>query len=565
MTDSPTATAPFAPVLPDDWRARVEADLGEASFEQRLVTRTREGLEVQPLHDDRTDSGATLARSGPRWERHEELDAGDIDAALARLERARRFGIDAVRVRGGDAAGLTRLLQRARELGLAVHLEDGQEGRVLLSAGVEGGLGLPPRSVTEELAAGWREAPGELRLARASAARAEERGAGEALQLAIVLAEGAAWLRRAVDLGLSVDEADAALELEVGLGTDLFVEVAKLRALRLAWGRLALACGLEASAPAARIHARTSERSWTRRDPWGNALRGTTIAFAAAVGCADSLVVLPFDERLGHPDEEALRLAANTHALLEEESHLAAVDDPAAGSGLVEALTSDLAREAWARLRRIEELGGLEAAPAREWVEERIAEVAARDACEVGRRERGIVGVSLHPALDEELPVREAREQQREVEALAAPYEALRDRSDAHLASTGSRPAAFLARPGHAAETRARCGFTQSLLAAGGLTTVQGPATEDLGEIEAAFIESGARIAVLCSSDERYAELAAPLAAALTGRGATVVLAGNPGADEARWSEAGVQYFIHQGCNALGVLRQLWKCLEVDA
>lgn len=565
MTDSTTAAAPFEDVRLEDWRARVEADLAGASFEQRLVSRTREGLEVQPLHTDRAGGGPTLARAADRWERHEELDGEDAREALARLDAAGQRGIDALRLRGADAATTTRLAQRARELGLTLHLEDGAHAEVLLGSGLDGGAGLAPEAVEDEHVTAWREAAGELRLVRASSARQEERGAGEALQVAIALAGGAAWLRRATELGLSVAEADAALELELGLGTDLFVEIAKVRALRLAWGRLALACGLAAPASRARLHARTSERSWTRRDPWSNALRGTTTAFAAAVGGADSLVVLPFDARLGVPEEDALRLAANTHALLEEESHLAAVDDPAAGSGLVEQLTADLAREAWARLRRIEELGGLGSDAARGWIDERIAEVAARDTCEVARRERGIIGVSLHPALDEELPARRPRAAAPAVEALASPYEELRDRSDEVLARTGARPAVFLARPGTAAETRARCGFVRSWLAAGGLLATDGPCTESVEEIEAAYTASGARVAVLCSSDERYAELAEPVARALSARGAVVVLAGRPGTDEARMLEAGVRYFMHLGANALGVLKQLWKALEENA
>lgn len=562
---SQTHAPSFPPVTFEDWRAKVEADLGGAPFEKRLVAQTREGLEIQPLYTDRAEGGALLTRGAARWERHEEIDGTDVARALARLERARRFGIDGVRVTAAGHGDFTRLAQRARELDLALHIAQPEYAAELLGSGANGGAGLAPNAVDAELVHAWRESPGETRLVSVSAVKAERRGAGEALQIALLLAGGACWLRRAEGFGLSPRKADAALEFELGLGTDLFLEIAKLRAARLAWARLFAACGDAAEGPRAHLHARSSERAWTVRDPWVNALRATTMTFAGALGGAASITALPFDALLGLSEEDALRLAANTHAILADESHLAVVDDPAAGSGYVEELTDALAREAWARFRRIEELGGLSSQAARAWIDERISEVDARDACEVASRKRGIIGVSEFPSLDEELPTRAPREQDAGCRTLAAPYEALRERSDAHLVATGARPTAFLACLGAQAEFRARAGFARNLLAAGGIATEESDGFESLAQAAEAFRAGGARIAVICATDARYVEDAAPLAKALAAEGAVVVLAGKPGAHEEAWREAGVAHFIHLGCDALGALRQLLDAAEVPA
>ena len=137
------------------------------------------------------------------------------------------------------------------------------------------------------------------------------------------------------------------------------MEIAKLRAARLLWARVAQACGLPAVDRGISIHAVTSPRCLTARDPWVNMLRGTNEAYAAVVGSADVVTVLPFDAALGAPDELGRRMAINTQNILREECHLDKVRDPASGSYFVESLTHDLATAAWDRFQRIEIAGGM--------------------------------------------------------------------------------------------------------------------------------------------------------------------------------------------------------------
>ena len=172
--------------------------------------------------------------------------------------------------------------------------------------------------------------------------------------------------------GLTVEEACAQLEFRYAATADQFLTIAKLRAARRLWARVAEVCGAP-GAGAQRQHAVTSSVMMTRRDPWVNMLRTTVACLGAGVGGADSVTVLPFDHALGLPDAFARRIARNTSTILMEESHLARVIDPAGGSWYVERLTDELAAAAWAFFQEIERAGGQAAALRSGLVAERLA------------------------------------------------------------------------------------------------------------------------------------------------------------------------------------------------
>ena len=176
-------------------------------------------------------------------------------------------------------------------------------------------------------------------------------GAHAAQELGYALATGAEYLRYGLAAGLDVDQVSAQIGFRVGVGADMFLELAKLRALRLCWAKLVQAFGGGASAQNTRIHAISSLRTKTRRDPWVNLLRTTTEAFAAMVGGADALTTRGFDAALGRSDEFARRIARNAQVILNEEAHVTHVADAAGGSYYVESLTDQLARARWQSLQ----------------------------------------------------------------------------------------------------------------------------------------------------------------------------------------------------------------------
>jgi methylmalonyl-CoA mutase len=257
----------------------------------------------------------------------------------------------------------------------------------------------------------------------------------------------------------------------------------------------------------------------SRYDPWVNMLRTTVAAFAAGVGGADAVTVLPFDSPLGRPDAFGRRIARNTSALLISESHLARVADPAGGAYAVEKLTDDLARAAWAELGRIEAAGGITAALDDGSLLSRIEQTVARREADIARRTRPITGLTEFPNLAETLPEREPDPAAEEVRRYGASFEALRD-------EPAARPV-FLATMGSVAAHTARATFATNLLAAGGVAVdVAGPTT-DAGELVAAY--GGQPVVCLAGSDAAYAEWGAAAVDALREAGAGwVVVAGKP-------------------------------------
>ncbi|KAB1146692.1 methylmalonyl-CoA mutase [Streptomyces luteolifulvus] len=369
-----------------------------------------------------------------------------------------------------------------------------------------------------------------------------EAGGSAAQELGCSLATGVAYLRELTAAGLSVEQACAQLEFRYAATDDQFLTIAKLRAARRLWARVAEVCGA-AAAGAQKQHAVTSPVMMARRDPWVNMLRTTVAALAAGVGGADSVTVLPFDDALGLPNAFARRIARNTSTILIEESHLSRVIDPAGGSWYVERLTDELAHAGWEFFRTIEQAGGQAAALRDGTVRSRLAGTWAARSAKLARRKEPVTGVSEFPDLAEKPVVREPAPEQASGGLprvrIDDAFEALRARSDAHLAATGSRPRIFLAALGPAAAHTARLTFASNLFQAGGIEPVT----------EGTFEESGARDVCLCSSDTLYGEQAEAVAETLRAAGAEqVFLAGRPG------SYAGVDSYVFAGCDAVAVL-----------
>ncbi|MYQ95733.1 methylmalonyl-CoA mutase [Streptomyces sp. SID4946] len=389
------------------------------------------------------------------------------------------------------------------------------------------------------LAARCAETYPGLRALTVDALPYHEAGGSAAQELGASLATGVAYLRALTEAGLSVEQAAGQLEFRYAATADQFLTIAKLRAARRLWARVAEVSG----APGAQTqHVVTSPVMMSRRDPWVNMLRTTVATLAAGVGGADSVTVLPFDHALGLPDAFARRIARNTSTILIEESYLARVIDPAGGSWYVERLTDELAEAGWEFFRTIERDGGQAAVLRSGRLRTDLATTWAERSKKLAKRREPITGVSEFPLLAEKPVEREPAPKApsgglprvRRDEA----FEELRARSDAHLAATGARPRIFLATLGSAAEYTARASFAANLFQAGGIEPVT----------EGTFEDSGATEAVLCSSDATYAERAEETAAALRAAGARqVFLAG-------RGEYAGVDRHVFAGCDAVDVL-----------
>ncbi|RBM16108.1 methylmalonyl-CoA mutase subunit beta [Streptomyces sp. PT12] len=395
-----------------------------------------------------------------------------------------------------------------------------------------------------------------------------EAGGSAAQELGCSLATGVAYLRDLTAAGLPVDAACGLLEFRYAATADQFLTIAKLRAARRLWARVAEVCGVAPAGRAQRQHAVTSPVMMARRDPWVNMLRTTVACLAAGTGGADAVTVLPFDEELGLPDAFARRVARNTSAVLIEESHLARVIDPAGGSWYVERLTHDLSQAAWAWFQEIEGAGGQAAALGSGLVAARLSDTWERRSARLATRREPVTGVSEYPE-PEQAPVVRERAPRRPGGGLPRvrrdeAYEALRARTDAHLASTGARPRVFLAALGPPSAHTARATFAANLFKAAGIEPVHEPVTVDAASAGDALAASGATVACLVSSDALYAERAEAVARALTSGGASrVFLAGRPGDAREAYEKAGIDTFVFAGCDAVAVLTSVLDHLGV--
>ncbi|WP_040866565.1 methylmalonyl-CoA mutase family protein [Nocardia exalbida] len=390
---------------------------------------------------------------------------------------------------------------------------------------------LPDTGLAEAVALAGRaaERPETVRAITVDGTVFHDAGASDAQELGAAVAAGLAYLRaltESVDIAAALEQ----LEFRFAATDDQFATIAKLRAARQLWARVAQVCGAPDFGGAPQ-HAVTSAAMMSRRDPWVNMLRTTLAAFGAGIGGADTVTVLPFDSalppgELGVSKSFADRMARNTQLLLLEESNLGHVLDPGAGSWYVEDLTAALAAKAWEFLQEIEAAGGYLAALESGMLAERVAATKHARDTDVAHRKTAVTGVNEFPNLAEQ-PLSEAARQEGRVARYGAAFEQLRDRSDAYLAEHGARPKALLVPLGSVAEHNVRVTFIANLLASGGIESINpGPLAVD--GIAAAATEAGAPIAVLCGSDARYGSEAGAAVEQLRAAGVgTVLLAGS--------------------------------------
>ncbi|MEW1780509.1 methylmalonyl-CoA mutase family protein [Streptomyces sp. NPDC086777] len=587
--DGLSLAAEFPDATQEQWQRLVEGVLrksgrevsGEAA-EDALSTTLEDGLRTRPLYtarDSAPDPGlpgfAPYVRGGrpeggvaDGWDVRQRHTAAPDGALLADLENgvtslwllAGRGGIPVSALAGAldgvyldlapvvlDAgpdteAAAAELFRLYEEKGVDPKAVRGNLGADPLGYEARTGTALPFAPVADLAKRCAAEFPG-LRALTVDALPYHEAGGSAAQELGASLATGVACLRELTEAGLGIEQALGQLEFRYAATADQFLTIAKLRAARRLWARVAEVSGA-ADAGAQVQHAVTSPVMMSRRDPSVNMLRTTVATLAAGVGGADSVTVLPFDHAIGLPDAFARRIARNTSTILIEESHLARVIDPAGGSWYVERLTDELAHAAWEFFRSIERDGGQAAVLRSGRLRTDLATTWAERSKRLAKRREPVTGVSEFPFLAEKPVVREPAPEPpsgglprvRRDEA----YEELRARSDAHLAATGSRPRIYLATLGPAAAYTARAGFAANLFQAGGIEPVT----------EGGFEESGATEAVLCSSDALYTEQAAQTAASLKAAGARhVVLAG-------RGEFAGVDSYVFAGCDAVAVLSE---------
>jgi methylmalonyl-CoA mutase len=618
----------FAPANYDMWRQLVEKALKGADFDRRLVARTADGLAIKPLYaraDALPRAQASVAGAAPftrgtagksdglGWQIHQRVTEPDPAAANRVILEELEGGANGVVLQIAGPGQFGAKIASASDMAAALNGVYLDYAPVQLAGGIEGlsaarhflgalaKLKAKPGTAASRLNVdpvgalarfGTAGAPLQQALAetvaltgtaRASEARLStvlvdatvphEAGASEAQELAFLSAALVAYLRAFEAAGIAAADALPSIAFTLSVDTDLFLNAAKLRAARTIIARIAEASN--ASAAAMHITAVTSERMMAKRDPWTNMLRTTAACAGAAFGGASAVTVLPYTWALGEPDRFARRIARNTQLVLQEESSLGRVVDPAGGSWYVESLTEELVKTAWGLFQEIERKGGIAEALSSGAFQDEIARVAEARMKAVAAGRAELTGVSVFPFLGEDgvkvaphpatTPLTGERlSRPLTPHRLAEPFEDLRDAADAHLAKTGKRPRVFLASLGEIVEHNSRSTWVWNFLAAGGIEGLTGDGYKDAAAAAAAFKASGASVACLCSSDAIYAREAKAAAKALKAAGASrVLMAGRPGDDEAGLRASGVDGFLSAGRDAIAALKDLHKALGV--
>ena len=597
------------------WMALVEKALKGADFDKTLLSHTYDGLDVKPLYTRGDEIGAdsagtpgaspfirgfSAARGEPAWAIRQLYASAKPEQANAAILEDLEGGATGIALQvaapgqGGLKLDSTDDLERALygvALDLAgVWLEAGH-GAASAAAALQkiwskngigddtaiGGFGADPLGVMVRTGGhplSLQQALGEMaelanrtheRFPKVTAVLVDARpyhggGGSDAQELACLCATTVAYLRAMEDAGLPPQDALAQMEFALACDADLFANIAKLRAARALIARIADVSDANDALPGLRLHAMTSFRMFTRLDPHVNILRTTIASAAAALGGANSLTVLPFTYAIGQPDGFARRIARNIQVILQEESSLGAVLDPAGGSWYVEDFTRNLAAKAWELFQDIEAQGGMAQALAKGAIQAMLAETANKRARDISLGNEEMTGVSSFPNLGE-TPIEavphplpgDLEDPAITVEPVplrrpAEPFETLRAAADAFLKANGKQPQIVTVTLGKASEFSARASYAESFFAAGGIeaVTVHG---------SGAYDKSVSPIACISSSDKVYGTEAAGTAKALKDAGAELIYsAGRPAELRKNLRQAGVDGFIHQGCDIIETL-----------
>ena len=445
----------FAPATLEQWRGLVDKAIKGADFEKRLVSRTADGLRVEPLYTatsalpgshDAAPGVAPFVRgtsaecSGAGWDirqMHIGTDPMVVNQAiLDDLEGGVMSIVLQIAAPGGlglapDEATLTRALNGVMLDLCTISLVAGDQTAAAASSlqglwdhakvpadqrkasygydpiGDLARTGRLSTTIDSALASGAALAKDAANLPGVTVLRADGvpyhiGGASEAQELGLMLSTVVAYLRACEAAGLQPADALPKIEVCLAIDDDQFMGIAKLRAARhLVW-RVADACGAGDAAAKVPFNAVTSYRMMAKRDAWTNIIRTTIACASAALGGADAICVLPFTFALGQPDAFARRVARNVQIVCQEESNLGRVADPAGGSWYVENLTSDLAQKAWDIFQSIEASGGIVAALKSGLVQDEIAKVASVRATAIATGRMEITGVSAFPRLGDD-------------------------------------------------------------------------------------------------------------------------------------------------------------------
>lgn len=599
----------FPPISTEEWKNKVVADLKGADFDKKLVWRTNEGFNVNPMYraEDTVDFKTTDSLPGEypyirgtktdnEWLTRQDIEVENVDEANAKALDILNKGVDSLgfKLKAEDITeeGISRLLKgicpECVELNFSSCVKNSVKLAETLVAyfksqnadleKLHGSINFTPfkrmlkkgRDFAEyaDKAAELLKAIAPLphyRVLAVDAILLNNAGSFISQELGFALAWGNEWMAALTDKGFSADEVAKRIKFNFGISSNYFMELSKFRAARMLWAQIVKQYDPKCDCSCKMVcHAQTSEFNQTIFDAHVNLLRSQTETMSAALAGVDSITTLPFDKQYKTPDDFSERIARNQQLLLKEESHLNKITDPGAGSYYIETLTLSIAEQAWKLFLEVEDKGGFYAAVKAGFVQEQVNASSATRHANVAKRKEILLGTNQYPNFNEIAgnKIEKKEEAASHCGCSCAPEfatlsfkRAASDFENLRLATENAekRPSVFMLTIGNLAMRLARSQFSSNFFACAGYKIIDNLGFETVQAGVDAALEAKADIVVLCSSDDEYAVYAPEAHKLLEGK-ALFVVAGAPACMEELQAQ-GITEFIHVRSNVLDTLK----------
>lgn len=607
----------FPPVSTEAWIEKVKADLKGADFEKKLVWRTNEGFNVQPMYRAENTEGMKSTDSVPgeypyirgtkcdnKWFIRQDIEVEYVAVANAKAKEILGKGVTSLglKLKKDDinADAVAKLLDgidvESVEINFCCCIKAAKNLTELFTAylknkgadlsKVKGSVNFDPfkrmlkkgRDVADvaDMCADIVKAASELPLFRVLSVDASmlcNAGSYISQELGFALAWGNEYMSMLTDKGMDADTVAKKIKFNFGISSNFFMEIAKFRAARMLWAEIVTAYNPEAK-DAAKIasHAETSTFNMTVYDAYVNLLRSQTETMSAALAGVDSICVMPFDTPFKASDDFSERIARNQQLLLKEESHFDKIVDASAGSYYVENLTMSIAEQAWKVFNETEDNGGFYASVKNGDVQNKINASGDARRTAIARRREILLGTNQYPNINEKAAEKIAEKDscgcgcgskcEAEFATLnfkrgATAFESLRLATE----NADKQPKVFMLTIGNLAMRLARSQFSGNFFGCAGYKIIDNLGFDTVEEGVEAAVKAGADIVVICSSDEEYATLAPAAFKALNGR-ALFVVAGAPECSEELKAQ-GIDLFINVRSNVLETLQAFNEKLSI--
>ncbi|MDR2979171.1 MAG: methylmalonyl-CoA mutase subunit beta [Bacteroidales bacterium] len=599
----------FLPVSTEEWENLINKDLKGADYERKLVWKTDEGFKVKPYYRaedlESIDYLNTLPDDYPftrgdkkennNWEVVQEVNDSDPETANKIAADVLKKGATMITFNAKEIDNAEKMSTLLTGIDLTKfgvrfsHAKDYEKltalfvefvtGKGLDVKTIRGGIDFAPIVYFLKKNKFYISQEGDLaqlvniynmtmdmpnfKIVNVNGLAIHNAGATIVQELGYALGIANEYLAYATGRNIPVDQFAPRMEMTLSIGSNYFMEIAKLRAIRLLWATM-----VEQYAPQCDCHTtlyvNSVASSWNKTlyDPYVNMLRATTEGMSAAIGGTDAMTLKPFDTAYKEDDDFSRRITRNVQIILKEESFFDKVVDPAAGSYYIESMTDAIAEHAWALFQHIETEGGMIVLIKKGEVKAEVEKSCQKRDMDMATRRSILLGTNQYPNINESMQDKIEKYMDLEDDSPglktyrgAMAFEKLRLATEEYAKSNG-RPKVFLFKIGNVNFRQARAGFVTNFFGCAGYEIVDNAGFNTVDEGIDAALKAGANLIVICSSDEEYGTLGVEIANKITSTYDTkVVVAGNPVDFIDTLRNAGVYDFIHMKTNVLESLK----------